>query len=726
MPKISELTTTSDLSGDELVPIVKAGTTQRTTVDAIREFTQFADYTAFRAYTGTARSAYVTGFDTSATTSPSGIAGDFTRDDSDTTSADNGGTIIVDANGARWKRVYNGPVNVEWFGAKGDGVTDDTAAIQAALTEASSTGAELTIPDGYTFRCAAGQSVTGGLILRGRGTIKFNDASQFGLLIDPARTVSTTVSAITSPFTYPAGTGIESGAAQLAVADATGFVRGGKCHLRSDDKFTWDATVNRAELVEISDISGTTVYLTAPLVHSYTTGIVLEQLNEAVVDIDGPTFSYDGDPSSIVATPTRFFAVAVQGAVSPKVRATFRDDVCGGLILLSAWRPEVDITASNLRTSPTVPYYGYGVAAYGATRGGTYNVKADRVRHAYTTGVWPTASEAIRWGTVMDDVVSGVCHNAQLAAWDTHPGAMNVTFLNPVTYLNTTNADQTDRNSAFGFQDRGLNTTFINPVSIGVRRPFSFSAGSTTYGADNTTRVLGGFHQRRHTTNVFLCNPSRTGTDTYKVEFTGGKVVGWVPVQTQSGYNILSFNGTEFVGDATATGMNASNDTGGVHYQNCTFREWALLRLGQSNNHKFLSCRRINAGAAVEPMLVGVGSTVDVADYYAEAASYGNNSIIRAGAGADAGAVTVNLSGNISAKGFTHSSHFSTNGVATLTVNTGGVTRQAVAKKNTTANRPTLLAEDVGYLYLDTTLDADGKPIWWTGAAWVDATGATV
>jgi hypothetical protein len=45
---------------------------------------------------------------------------------------------------------------------------------------------------------------------------------------------------------------------------------------------------------------------------------------------------------------------------------------------------------------------------------------------------------------------------------------------------------------------------------------------------------------------------------------------------------------------------------------------------------------------------------------------------------------------------------------------------------STTANRPTLTASDVGVMYLDTTLAAAGKPIWWTGAAWVDATGATV
>ena len=58
---------------------------------------------------------------------------------------------------------------------------------------------------------------------------------------------------------------------------------------------------------------------------------------------------------------------------------------------------------------------------------------------------------------------------------------------------------------------------------------------------------------------------------------------------------------------------------------------------------------------------------------------------------------------------------------------------QIGALKNTTANRPTKNTLGVptnngfsGYLYFDTTLDADGKPIWWSGTAWVDATGAVV
>lgn len=46
--------------------------------------------------------------------------------------------------------------------------------------------------------------------------------------------------------------------------------------------------------------------------------------------------------------------------------------------------------------------------------------------------------------------------------------------------------------------------------------------------------------------------------------------------------------------------------------------------------------------------------------------------------------------------------------------------------KGTTALRPVLTANDIGVSYLDTTLVAAGKPIWWTGTAWVDATGAAV
>lgn len=85
---------------------------------------QLADYDALRAYTGTRNAVYV---------ASAGIAGEFLRV---ATGTDNGGTIIVASNGIIWSRVYSGPVDVRWWGAKFDNVADDSAAHQACINYA--------------------------------------------------------------------------------------------------------------------------------------------------------------------------------------------------------------------------------------------------------------------------------------------------------------------------------------------------------------------------------------------------------------------------------------------------------------------------------------------------------------------------------------------------------------------------------------------------------------
>jgi|APSaa5957512535_1039671.scaffolds.fasta_scaffold11882_2 hypothetical protein len=66
------------------------------------------------------------------------------------TATDNGGTIIqaTGVTTGRWIRVYSGAVNVKWFGATGDGTTDDNTAIQACLTAVSG---NIVFGEGDTF-----------------------------------------------------------------------------------------------------------------------------------------------------------------------------------------------------------------------------------------------------------------------------------------------------------------------------------------------------------------------------------------------------------------------------------------------------------------------------------------------------------------------------------------------------------------------------------------------
>ena len=61
------------------------------------------------------------------------------------------------------------------------------------------------------------------------------------------------------------------------------------------------------------------------------------------------------------------------------------------------------------------------------------------------------------------------------------------------------------------------------------------------------------------------------------------------------------------------------------------------------------------------------------------------------------------------------------------TPGTWRMTKQRGIIKMTTAARPsTLTASEAGFMYFDTTIDVDGKAVWWTGTAYVDATGTAV
>ncbi|RQZ57415.1 hypothetical protein DF057_28640 [Burkholderia cepacia] len=97
-----------------------------------------------------------------------GGGGAYQLDPSDTTSADNGGTIIVASDGGRWKLQHIGSVSIRQFGAKGDGTTDDTASMQNGLSAGLPS---LFVPDG-TFVTVAGLAMptTVGFVLSGNGT----------------------------------------------------------------------------------------------------------------------------------------------------------------------------------------------------------------------------------------------------------------------------------------------------------------------------------------------------------------------------------------------------------------------------------------------------------------------------------------------------------------------------------------------------------------------------
>jgi len=107
---------------------------------------------------------------------------------STSTATDNNATIIkaTAITTGRWIRFYSGAVNVKWFGAKGDGTTDDSAAIQAAIdykynSDTKFSGGEIFIPqDEYNLSTTGITLYENTHLVGENGASPYNGAAIFG------------------------------------------------------------------------------------------------------------------------------------------------------------------------------------------------------------------------------------------------------------------------------------------------------------------------------------------------------------------------------------------------------------------------------------------------------------------------------------------------------------------------------------------------------------------
>jgi len=141
-----------------------------------------------------------------------GRSGMFHYNPSNTTSADDS-SMIIRSGSKRYIRQYDGYLNVKWFGAVGDGVTDDTYSIQKAIDylnpssvhvykfeTAPKTGGVVFIPKGK-YRTTATLWLTNGVVLKGEtgqgAYTQFNDPNRvtsaviYGDLVDKGWVIQT-------------------------------------------------------------------------------------------------------------------------------------------------------------------------------------------------------------------------------------------------------------------------------------------------------------------------------------------------------------------------------------------------------------------------------------------------------------------------------------------------------------------------------------------------------
>lgn len=597
-------------------------------------------------------------------------------------------------------------VSFKDFGCTGNGTTDDTAAFQLAVNYASSAGCTLTGDSTDTYRLTGSVTSSGALRIRGSFTIKQGVGG--GIQVEPSRTVSTSVSAITTT-QYPASTGLSS-VPTLTVSSATGLSVGDICHLRSTNTYSYDGTVKKGETVEIAAISGTTVYLVGSLVNTYTTSITLEKLNSAVVDIDGPIFTYDGDPS-VPTSITRLCALMLTGCVKPRVRATFQDDLTSGLLLYTCWKSEIDVTAKNLRVNYGYGMYGYGVVSYGSCGYGRIKVNGYKTGHLYTNGVW-AGGTSIRDGNVVGDYIySSVSTGSLMASFDTHAGAVGTRFDGCFATYNTTDAGQPNYSTCYGFQDRGLNTQFIGCGTTNTYASFYFGTTSVDYGGVvNTTKIQGGVFSNTGSTGTFNGVAAQTSTDTITFQVTNATLDNMTWNNYGSTTAVLDMKFCTFQGNGSY-GWNQSDSEGQINYTMCEFNKILTVRTGKNCVVRMLKCNRISTHSNAEPIIVKVGSTLTLDGYYADAPSWGAGGLVKCGDGSASTSSTVTIS-NASPAVITWSGHGLRNNTAVQFTTTGGlpsglqtgVTYYVINATSTTFN----VTDSLGGAAINTTTAGSG------------------
>lgn len=193
-----------------------------------------------------------------------------------TTTGDGGGAFyvrdtvaspgsIIDLSGDHW-RLASWPLNVRMFGAKGDGVTDDSNALQTAFTAAA--GQHLNIPPG-TYKCVADEQIVfaSGVICSGYGaTLDFSAAAE-GSHVRVTGSVGANITLTGNA---------NAGAAVIALSSTAGLAPGDVIHISSDQLVRLDAiggstTQTIGEFAVVRSITGLNVTIDGILSDTYTT-----------------------------------------------------------------------------------------------------------------------------------------------------------------------------------------------------------------------------------------------------------------------------------------------------------------------------------------------------------------------------------------------------------------------------------------------------------------------
>lgn len=358
---------------------------------------------------------------------------------------------LTDVRGAVWRIVPSGALDPRAVGFTG--TADNTAALLASCN-AVGQGGKVALDKSYSFEL---------------GSVSLSH----GVDIDLANsTITSTTTAATFDIegSFDSGVSVSSVSGDtVVVSDASSLNIGDIVKVTSEDEQPdfWLAGRFIGQFATITDKVGNTLTLDREIDDDnlYLTNVMLYVLENQSATIENAT---------IISGPLvndHIAFIRLSSLIKPQIKninaegsrdANFKFIGCFGYHV-------ADCSAKNSLNNPGTGNYGYGVEDLSCDGGYIENFSFENGRHAFTNNSFKGDGVDAKCGyTTNLRVVSSSAYKATSGAWDTHPGAINVDFINCKAF----------NCQSFG-QSRSRNTRFINPYGRDLITGVKATGGKT-------------------------------------------------------------------------------------------------------------------------------------------------------------------------------------------------------------------------------------------------------
>jgi hypothetical protein len=360
-----------------------------------------------------------------------------------------------------WSKRYN----VISFGAIGDGIQDDTLAIQATIASAILGGGyPVYFPKG-SYKVTSQIDFTGTSIISDGAIIKRTDSLPSTYVLSAGGTLGS--------YTAIDSDALKDQNVIVCTALAASVVTGDLIKIKSNLVFATDPTegIVQGEMAIVKSVSGNNIYLRTALFDNYLVSNVAQvaKVNPIKFFISGE-LTVENYPATTLGE-TR--GVLLSYTIGTKIdKLNIRGTSYLGIVLRNCYAPDVNVYSDGVRHTNMTAQTSYGIQIGNSTMFPIVKGVYVGHRHCVTFG-GNTAEQGVTWGAKVIGVV-GTGADLDAAVFDTHESVGGVEFLGCTAY-------------------GGLLNT-VRPIAFGLGARYNYVSDCKAINCNNVLRTRDGAH----------------------------------------------------------------------------------------------------------------------------------------------------------------------------------------------------------------------------------------